>query len=589
MLPATKNAQKIHHLWLPLGLILMLLVGSTPVTTRAAKPPAPLSVADPSYALAFNGSTNYADFGDTVTLFGGTTWASAKTISVWLNITGNSPSAVQPPAGELVFGTDRPRLFGVTRSTINGADRLWVWNMDAGGLDSFGVPFNRNQWFQLTVVHDGVTLAAYKNGVLAGSVASGPTVVRGGTNAGNFYLGGSGRNDPTLYFQGVLDELVLWNAALDSDDILGWVFRQVDAGHPYISSLAACYTMAAGLGPTLPDDGPRHIGAALMGGMGPASWVASGAFGGASPTSTPIPTNFPPATRTPTPSPTAVPSSTPRPSPTAPPPTPSTIRINSASVALFDRIPPAYKLAAQNIRFLFMDRSVGANINDGLTCLASSSWAASPASCRRDYTDGTLTSYKTFMPNDTNIPATILFPGGYSRANIEFVYGEYTWEDEVHNFVTRFPAYADRDVVTFQHNYLHVDAGSTIDEAYFDPGYAGDNIYDLLALEAQYPDHPFIYWTTSLARTIGTPDAQSFNDQMRLWTLANGKILLDMADIESHAPDGTSCRNAQGYEVICPQYTTETSGGHLGAVSAGKIRIAKAIWVLLARLAGWNP
>ena len=45
----------------------------------------------------------------------------------------------------------------------------------------------------------------------------------------------------------------------------------------------------------------------------------------------------------------------------------------------------------------------------------------------------------------------------------------------------------------------------------------------------------------------------------------------------------------QGYEIICSEYTTEASGGHLGSVSAGKIRVAKAIWVMLAQIAGWQP
>jgi hypothetical protein len=47
--------------------------------------------------------------------------------------------------------------------------------------------------------------------------------------------------------------------------------------------------------------------------------------------------------------------------------------------------------------------------------------------------------------------------------------------------------------------------------------------------------------------------------------------------------------NAQGYEVICSDYTTESEGGHLGSVSGGKIQIAKAIWVMLAQIAGWVP
>ena len=84
--------------------------------------------------------------------------------------------------------------------------------------------------------------------------------------------------------------------------------------------------------------------------------------------------------------------------------------------------------------------------------------------------------------------------------------------------------------------------------------------------------------------------------------------LLDAADILSHTPSGAPCydnRDGVAYYVnekqqenfpddgsnipaICPQYTTEAFGGHLGNVSAGGIRLAKAMWVLMAQLAGWT-
>ena len=264
-------------------------------------------------------------------------------------------------------------------------------------------------------------------------------------------------------------------------------------------------------------------------------------------------------------------------------------RIDHNSVALFDQIPADYLIKAQDLTMTFMDRSVGSNINDGLSCLAANSWANSPSNCRRDYTDSTLTNWKTFATSDTNIPSSILFPGGLNRNNIEFIMGSGTWEEDLANFISLYPNYANRNIFTLQHNYLHVSAGSTIDDVYFDPNYAGTNIFDVLALETQYPDNTFVYWTSSLARTVGTQDAQSFNDQMRSWTSTNQKILLDVADIESHRPDGSACRNSQGYEVICLDYTTETEGGHLGSVSAGKIRIAKAMWVMLAQISGWVP
>jgi hypothetical protein len=268
---------------------------------------------------------------------------------------------------------------------------------------------------------------------------------------------------------------------------------------------------------------------------------------------------------------------------------PAPVRIDHNSVDLFDQIPANYLANAKALTMTFMDRSVGSNIDDGLSCLASSAWSASPSNCRRDYLDASLTEWKTFTESDSNIPSSIRFPGGLSRSNIEFIMGSGTWEADLQSFISLYPNYANRDIFTLQHNYLHVAEGSNIDEVYFDPNYSGTNIFDVLALEAQYPDNIFVYWTTSLAKTVGTKDAQSFNDQMRSWTSSNQKILLDVADIESHKPDGSACRNAQGYEVLCSDYTTESDGGHLGAVSAGKIRIAKAIWVMLAQISGWVP
>ncbi|MCX7976399.1 MAG: hypothetical protein N2646_04930 [Bellilinea sp.] len=264
--------------------------------------------------------------------------------------------------------------------------------------------------------------------------------------------------------------------------------------------------------------------------------------------------------------------------------------IDHTSLPLYDQIPPEYLRAAEQIRFYYFDRSVGQNISEGLDCLASPSWAESPSSCRRYYTDATLTTFKTYTTNDRNIPAVILFPGGNNRSNIHFeFYMAGYWYDDVQNFVTRYPSLAGQwDIISIKHNYLHVGEDSTIARDYFNPNYNGYNIYDILELEARYPNKTFVYWTSSLARNAGTSVSESFNNQMRDWARQNNKILLDIADILSHTPDGQECRNSQGYAIICREYTTESAGGHLGAVSAGKIQVAKAIWILLAQLAGWQ-
>ena len=128
-----------------------------------------------------------------------------------------------------------------------------------------------------------------------------------------------------------------------------------------------------------------------------------------------------------------------------------------------------------------------------------------------------------------------------------------------------------------------------MDELYFHdiPNDPFPSIEDLEALEAAHPDLTIFYWTSNLARIVGTPDSQSFNEQMRAYAAENGKVLFDMADIESHAPDGTPCVDSAGQDIpaICAEYTNEVKAGHLNSV--GSQRVAKALWVLMARLAGW--
>jgi hypothetical protein len=95
---------------------------------------------------------------------------------------------------------------------------------------------------------------------------------------------------------------------------------------------------------------------------------------------------------------------------------------------------------------------------------------------------------------------------------------------------------------------------------------------------------------------------------MREYVRANNKYLLDVADIESHDPWGNPCfdnRDGVAYSAggasenypndgvnlpaLCQHYTREADGGHLGNPDVGKIRLAKAFWILMARVAGWNP
>jgi len=307
------------------------------------------------------------------------------------------------------------------------------------------------------------------------------------------------------------------------------------------------------------------------------------------------------ATRPPSPSPTASPQPTGGPTSTRPPA--GSIVVDHTSVALFEQIPEQYLNAAANLRMLFIDRSVGHNISLGLDCLSYPTDEQAPNHCSR---------YEHIVPAYSLDPSEVNWsrPGGYNRSNWDYLFWEGdcgSWFLKVECFMNMVsPVINQYDVVSFQFSYLEV--GDHSDVSAQSNGYFANNpdrtdVHDQEAFEAQHANKVFIYWTSSLARGIGTTVARDFNNQMRQYAISNDKPLFDVADILSHTPDGQPCYDnrdgvpylsenypddGQNLPAICQHYTTETDGGHLGQVSAGKIRVAKAFWVLMARIAGWD-
>jgi len=282
-------------------------------------------------ALEFDGVREYVGLGDTGALMGVASWPSAKTVSLWLKPGLSDAPATHPTSGEMVVGVDYPQIFGISRAVYNGLDRIWVWNADSNGLDVIGIPYTSGEWMQIALVHTGGVLYAYRNGELVGTKASGATYAPAN---GRLYIAGSGRSAASLYFDGQIDEVQIWNIGLGSAEIGAWWDQELNSGHPNWSNLAAYYQMNDGSGVMLTDTSDNGRNGDLLGGMGDANWVVSGALGdtGATPTPSPVPTQgVPTATSTPTETPvgptattveTATPTATPLPTST---PTPTAV------------------------------------------------------------------------------------------------------------------------------------------------------------------------------------------------------------------------------------------------------------------------
>jgi hypothetical protein len=205
------------------------------------------------------------------------------------------------------------------------------------------------------------------------------------------------------------------------------------------------------------------------------------------------------------------------------------------------------------------------------------------------------------------------WPGGGILPELPCGISTGMWFQKVECFVRYLAANPmSAQVVMWMPSYLEVMPGTDIaslTKGYLVPQATRYDITEIEALQAQYPALIVVHATSSLARSIGSAEATAFNDQLRAYVAAHGGWLLDIADIEAHDPSGNPCSdNRDGVPyilngtlrenypddgldlpAICPHYTSETNGGHLGSPSAGMIRLSKAVHVLMAKIAGWVP
>jgi hypothetical protein len=119
----------------------------------------------------------------------------------------------------------------------------------------------------------------------------------------------------------------------------------------------------------------------------------------------------------------------------------------------------------------------------------------------------------------------------------------------------------------------------------------GQEIWDayrptMEALEQDYLGVRFAWWTFPLSSVtagggLGNDEKAVFNTAVRDYCAANGCVLFDIADIQSHDPSGSPVIDDNGYEAMWDGYTDD--GGHLNVT--GRQRVANAVWWLLARAA----
>ena len=225
-------------------------------------------------------------------------------------------------------------------------------------------------------------------------------------------------------------------------------------------------------------------------------------------------------------------------------------------------IPQAYLTAGSNLNIVFNHQSIGRNIMVGLDQLKTINYDRYYIDLRG--TDATVAWFATHH----GIGSYTIGTNGDPDSKI--------------NGFDNLMRNGYGDVVQFAMTKLGV-----FDMTY-DPALIWDkyrNTY--LSLQAAYPKVTFI-WFTLPVKTTNDANVNKYNTLVRKYIAANvasNVILYDIADIEA---DGIRSVDAQGNitsEVMNSNYSHD--GIHLN--DTGMRRAARALWWLMARLAGWSP
>jgi hypothetical protein len=243
------------------------------------------------------------------------------------------------------------------------------------------------------------------------------------------------------------------------------------------------------------------------------------------------------------------------------------IVVDHTSVALFPLIPLEVILSIRDWRMKYFDKSVGDNISAGLDCV------------------GPNTIY------NCSKPANAITSGLYIRANWAYSMfppiGCGAWYELVDCFKTSLDSDpASWSVVMYGISYDAADSDDVLD--YFEDTTSGREVGDYVSyVEGRLS--PVVLWTASL-KNSGPDITNQYNAAMRTYATEHGYVLFDLADIESHDLGGNVCTSWAGRTPgLCKAYTDNPNDGNGHLNKTGQIQVAKALWVLMARLAGWTP
>jgi len=258
------------------------------------------------------------------------------------------------------------------------------------------------------------------------------------------------------------------------------------------------------------------------------------------------------------------------------------------AVAAYDNLTAAEINSAVNLKTYFEHASVGRNILNGVQKLIADGLALKRG------------TWKTWAPVDDDGKPTYYTDGNDS---LGYVFDETSMNETKEGTIKSWfasntglfdnargnPSAADK-IDYFRAAVDTYGIGSSVDVAimkfcWIDPS-ADLSDYEAMmtSLQSAYPDLVLVYCTIPLTNSADSDTAarNTFNNALRSYCSTNNLWLFDIADIESHKPDGTAYTDAEtGAELEWPDYSYDS--GHMNAGDYD-VRPAKALITLLAHI-----